>query len=173
MRPAALRCAAVRFMANRGAVLSRYPYRCSPGSAAARPHPRAAAFLGLDAPASRADTGRMATNSRNKGASGEREAAAAFEAATGIPCYRSAQRIGKHGDADLQCGAAIHLESKRYARIAALDFLRQAEREAQTGRVPVAIMREDGDTEWAVVVRVRDVVAFANAIADARRNPLL
>ena len=137
-------------------------------------HPRAAVFpLGLDGVHRRADTHGMATNSRNKGAVGEREAAAAFEAATGIPCFRSAQRVGKHGDADLNCGASIHLEAKRYARIAALEFLRQAEREAQTGRVPVAIMREDGDTEWAIVVRVRDVVQFANAIAEAHRKPLL
>jgi hypothetical protein len=118
-----------------------------------------------------ADTAGM--DSRRKGAAGEREAAAAFEAATGIPCHRTAQRVGIHGDADISTAAPIHLESKRVARVAALKYLRQAERDAQTGRVPVAIVREDRDTEWCIVLRVRDVVPFANAVVEFRKAPIL
>lgn len=112
-------------------------------------------------------------DSRRKGAAGEREAAAAFEAATGLPCHRTAQRVGIHGDADIALDAPIHLESKRVARVAALKYLRQAERDATPGRVPVAIVREDRDVEWCVMLRVRDVVAFANAVVDARKAPIL
>lgn len=112
-------------------------------------------------------------DSRRKGAAGEREAAAAFEAVTGIPCHRTAQRVGIHGDADIAVDAPIHLESKRLARVAALKYLRQAERDAQPGNVPVAIVREDRDTEWAIVVRVRDVLRFVDAINDRRKEPIL
>lgn len=112
-------------------------------------------------------------NSRTKGAVGERECAAAFEAATGIATHRSAQRTGKHGDADLSCAVPLHLECKRKARIAALRNLRQAEADAIDGRVPVAIMREDRDTEWAVMLRLRDVVQFAETVVAARARKVL
>lgn len=112
-------------------------------------------------------------NSRNKGAAGEREAAAAFEAATGIATHRTAQRTGQHGDADLACDANLHLECKRLARISALRFIRQAEHDATAGRVPVAVVREDRDTEWVLMVRVRDVVPFAQAVVAARAKAVL
>lgn len=106
-------------------------------------------------------------DSRRKGAAGEREAAAAWTAATGLPAHRSAQRTGRHGDADVETAAPVHLETKRYARIRALGFLRQAARDARPDRAPVVLMREDGDTEWALLVRVRDVRRLAAAIAAA------
>lgn len=112
-------------------------------------------------------------DSRRKGAAGEREAADAFETATGIPCHRSAQRVGIHGDADINCAAPIHLECKRVARVAALDFLRQAERDAQPGRVPVAIVREDKDTDWAIIIRVRDVAKFVDVVHATRSKPVM
>lgn len=107
-------------------------------------------------------------NSRNKGAAGEREAAAAFTDATGIPAHRSAQRTGQHGDADVSTPSRLHLEVKRRARIAATAFLEQAEAEAPDGVVPVVVAREDGDTEWFVMVRLRDVQAFAREIVAGR-----
>lgn len=112
-------------------------------------------------------------NNRAKGVNGEREAAHAFQAATGIPTERAAQYCGKHGDADLRCKAPLHLESKRLQRIAILKALRQAERDAAGGKLPVAIIREDGDTEWSVVLRVRNVVQFAEAVVAARAEALL
>lgn len=114
----------------------------------------------------------MARN-RDKGAQGEREAAAQFETLTGIATGRSAQYCGKHGQPDLNCAAPLHLECKRKARIAALAALRQAEREAVADRIPVAIMREDRDTEWVVMLRLRNVVQFADAIVAERAKALL
>ena len=112
-------------------------------------------------------------NSRTKGAVGEREAAAAWAAATGLPAHRTAQRTGKHGDADVACAAPVHLEVKRRARIAAIEFLRQAERDAVAGAVPTVLCREDGDTEWCVIFRLADVAAFRAALATGNGGPIL
>jgi hypothetical protein len=115
----------------------------------------------------------MARKSRTKGAAGEREAAARFEQATGIPAHRAAQRCGKHGDADLAVPEPLHLETKRIARIAAVRYLEQAEREAREGRVPVVVMRQDRDTEWVVMLRLDNVARFAEIISEARNRPCL
>ena len=107
------------------------------------------------------------TDSRRKGALGERELAAAFEAALGIPAMRTAQHSGKGGTADVAVSAPLHVECKRRRRIAAVDYLRQAERDATAGNCPIVAMREDGDTEWVVMVRLRNARAFADAIRQA------
>jgi hypothetical protein len=112
-------------------------------------------------------------NSRTKGAVGEREAAAAWTAATGLPAHRTAQRTGRHGDADVATTAPVHLEIKRRARISAIEFLRQAERDAVAGAVPTVLCREDGDTEWVVMLRLADLTALRVALASADGNPLL
>jgi hypothetical protein len=126
-------------------------------------------FVRVDKRPTSADTHPM-PNSRNKGATGEREAAAAWTAATGLPAARTAQRTGKHGDADVETPAPVHLEIKRRARIAAVQFLRQAEQDATPGRVPVVVAREDGDTEWVVMFRLNDARAFANALRTTEGN---
>jgi len=127
--------------------------------------------LRLDARERVADIPCMGRTSRTKGAAGEREAAAAWHAATGCAAHRSAQRVGRHGDADLQTAAPVHIECKRYASIAALRFLEQAERDAASGAVPVVLMRQDGDTEWVLMLRLRNLDALRNAI-DAGKNTL-
>ncbi len=119
------------------------------------------------------DTDPMPKNSRAKGAQGEREAAAAFERATGFPAHRTAQRVGVHGDADIQTTVPIHLESKRVARIGAIRYLEQAERDAREDSVPAVLMRQDRDTEWVVMVRLRDIARFADIIHDGRNRPCL
>ena len=111
--------------------------------------------------------------SRNKGAAGEREAAHAFTLATGVAAMRSAQRTGAYGDADLATSANVHMEIKRRASIAALQFIRQAERDATPGAIPCAMIREDGDTEWVLMVRLKNVIQFVDEIKRARAEPLL
>lgn len=114
------------------------------------------------------------TNSRDKGARGEREAAKAFQLATGISTIRAAQRSGKEGSADLKTAdAKLHAEVKLRERIAALEFLRQAERDAVEPHVPFVLMRENGDTEWVVMCRLGKLVQLASELAAARERPLL
>jgi len=129
-------------------------------------------FSALNPAATLADMQPM-PNSRNKGATGEREAAAAWTTATGLAAHRTAQRTGRHGDADVATDAPVHLEIKRRARIAAIEFLRQAERDAVAGAVPVVLCREDGDTEWVAMVRLNDLGALRIALAVANGNPVL
>ena len=107
----------------------------------------------------------MGKHSRQKGKRGEREAAAQIAHHWGaVGARRSVQFCGRAGDADLTGVDGIHCECKRYARIAALDFLEQAEMEAQPGSVPVVLMREDCNTEWTVMLRVSQAPEFARRL---------
>lgn len=94
-------------------------------------------------------------NSRAKGARGEREARDAVKLHWGASdCIRAAQANGSFSGDLLGVPPGLHCEVKFYSSIAALKFLRQAERDAKPGEVPVVLMRENGDTEWVVMVRL-------------------
>ena len=113
----------------------------------------------------------MGAASKRKGTSGEREAAEAVTRHLRISARRSAQYCGTAGDADLTVDAPIAIEVKRYAKIGALKFLRQAERDAQaTGDLPIVVMREDGDTKWVVMLRLEDCQRFAVIVDLAERH---
>ena len=107
----------------------------------------------------------MGKHSRQKGKRGEREAAAQIAHHWGaVGARRSVQFCGRAGDADLTGVEGLHCEVKRYARIAALDFLEQAQLEAEPGNVPVVLMREDCETDWTVMLRVSDAPEFARRL---------
>lgn len=107
----------------------------------------------------------MGKASRDKGKRGEREAAASVSHHwNAAGARRSQQFCGRDGDADLTGVPGMHLEVKRYARIAAIDFLEQAEMDAASGNVPVVLMREDTSTEWVAMVRVSDAPEFARRL---------
>ena len=107
----------------------------------------------------------MGKHSRQKGKRGEREAAAQIAHHWGaVGARRSVQFCGRAGDADLTGVTGLHCEVKRYARIAALDFLEQAELDAGAGEVPIVLMREDCATEWTVMLRVSQAPEFARRL---------
>ena len=113
-------------------------------------------------------------NSRQKGKRGELEAAKAFEAATGLQVKRTAQVNGKLS-ADLTGVEGLHLEVKRRQRIAALDFLLQAENDAADesqadGGVPVVLMRQDQDKNWAVMLRLDRLADLVSTLAGQACN---
>tara|TARA_R100000654_G_scaffold23479_1_gene45890 strand:- start:1570 stop:1959 length:390 start_codon:yes stop_codon:yes gene_type:complete len=104
-------------------------------------------------------------NSRQKGKHGELEAAKAIEEA--LDCgkmRRSQQYCGKAGDADIVGIDGIHIEVKRYKRISSIDFLRQAEIDARLGEVPIVVMRENGDKDWVVQVRLKSLKSLSSII---------
>jgi hypothetical protein len=104
-------------------------------------------------------------HSRQKGKRGEREAAAQISHYWGaVGARRSVQFCGRAGDADLTGVDGLHCEVKRYARIAALDFLEQAEMDAAGGEVPIVLMREDCQTDWTVMLRVSQAPEFARRL---------
>lgn len=106
-------------------------------------------------------------NSRTKGKVIERQAAKAILQHIGIEVRRTAQVDGKLS-ADLIGWPGVHLESKGRHRIAALGFLRQAERDATDGNIPTVLMRENGDTEFVVMVRLSDLPELAWKVVEAK-----
>ena len=113
-------------------------------------------------------------NSRRKGKAGELEAAKAVCNALGIKEMRRSQQFcGKAGDADIVGLDGVHMEVKRYKRISSIDFLRQAESDCLKGDVPIVLMRENGDKQWVVQVRLdylSDLILALNSIGDSIAN---
>ena len=107
----------------------------------------------------------MGSHSRTKGKVGERECAA--ELAKHWNCTearRSVQYCGDAGDADLKGTGNLHVECKRYCRVAVTDWLEQAEIDAAPGQTPVVVFRLDGENEWVVMMRVSAAPQFAREL---------
>lgn len=103
-------------------------------------------------------------NSRNKGKVGEREARDQIRLHLGLQdAKRSAQVSGKEAS-DVLTEAPIHWEVKRRKKLSVLAFLEQAERDTTT-KIPAVVMREDGSTEWVLMVRLARFKDFAKAVA--------
>lgn len=106
-------------------------------------------------------------NSRRKGKRGEREARDVVRRYLGFPqVFRSAQAAGSLS-ADLGGTGALHVEVKRPARLGAEKYLLQAERDAEPGKVPVVLTRQDRG-EWILMVRVRNVDRLVGELNLAR-----
>ncbi len=103
------------------------------------------------------------TNSRRKGAAGEREACKALAEHLGLKPRRGQQRAGVDQADIIEHLGGTHCEVKRLKRIAALKYLRQAERDCGTD-LPWAMVREDGDVEWTIMVRLKDLAAFIDKV---------
>lgn len=109
----------------------------------------------------------MGRSSREKGKRGERELAEALRG-LGFDARRTQQYAGTAGTADVSSSIDdVHWEVKRYARIASLRFLEQAERDCDDQAIPVVACREDRG-RWAVILRLDDLPRLAEAIAGAR-----
>ena len=74
------------------------------------------------------------------------------------------QDCGDAGDADLKGVGNLHVEVKRYCRVAVTDFLEQAEMDAAPGQTPVVVFRQDGENEWIVMMRVSAAPQFAREL---------
>lgn len=101
----------------------------------------------------------MGKASRDKGKRGEREVVNLHKEA-GIDARRTAQVDGGlSSDVLLTALPEVHVEVKRYSKIAACRFLEQAERDAAARaklvgrpRRPVLFLREDSG-DWCVMMR--------------------
>jgi len=104
------------------------------------------------------------TNSRAKGARGERDAARAWSEATGACCRRGQQFSGSPDSPDVVTSQPdIHLEVKRVERGNPYDWLDQAVLDAGV-KCPVVLHRRN-NRPWIVIVRLDDVRRLANSIA--------
>ena len=106
----------------------------------------------------------MGRMSREKGKRGEREFAKLLSD-MGIDARRSQQFCGAAGDADLVTSLpGVHWEIKRYARVAAIRFLEQAERDSKEDLAVVALREDRGS--WVVMLRAEHLERLARRIVE-------
>ena len=77
-------------------------------------------------------------NSRNKGATGERELAKVLRG-YGYNCRRGQQYCGANGDADVVGLPGLHIECKRVERLNLDDAMAQAKSDAREEEIPVVM----------------------------------
>lgn len=94
------------------------------------------------------------TNSRNKGASGERELARKLKE-YGYEARRGQQYCGSNGDADVVGLPGIHIECKRVERLNLYDALAQSVADAKTDEKPTVFHRKN-NCGWLVTMRFED-----------------
>ena len=104
----------------------------------------------------------MGRMSREKGKRGEREFAKILEG-IGFDARRSQQFSGAAGDADLVTSLpGVHWEIKRYAKVAAVRFLEQAERDSKEDLAVVALREDRGS--WVIMLRADNLEDLARRI---------
>jgi len=104
-------------------------------------------------------------NSRQKGARGERCAAAAWSEVFGGTARRGQQFSGSPDSPDIVTDfPEIHIEVKRTERGNPYSWLEQAVTDAGPGQCPLVLHRRNNQ-EWIVIVRLTDVPRLAAAVA--------
>lgn len=91
-------------------------------------------------------------NSKNKGASGERELAHKLNE-YGYNCRRGQQYCGANGDADVVGLPNIHIECKRVERLNIYEAVAQAKRDARDGEAPTVFHRKNNE-KWLVTMEL-------------------
>lgn len=114
------------------------------------------------------------TNSRQKGARGERELARILRE-YGYDCRRGQQYCGANGDADVVGLEGIHIECKRVERLKLEDAVAQSVRDSRAGELP-AVFHRKNNFGWLVTMPLADFmrlyrdyeppVPFANKAGD-------
>jgi Holliday junction resolvase len=98
--------------------------------------------------------GNPVTNSRQKGARGERELSSKLRE-HGFEARRGVQYSGANGDADVVGLPGVHIEVKRVERFSLYDALAQSKSDARHGELPV-VMHRKNNCEWVVVQPLDD-----------------
>lgn len=92
------------------------------------------------------------TNSRRKGAEGERELAGKLRD-YGFQARRGQQFSGANGDPDVLGLPNIHIECKRVEKLNLEDAMDQAKRDARKGELPVVFHRKNNH-KWLVTMEL-------------------
>jgi Holliday junction resolvase len=95
-------------------------------------------------------------NSRQKGASGERELANLLKK-LGFKTRRGVQFCGANGDADVVGVPGLHIECKRVERLNIHEAMQQSRRDARGDEIPV-VMHRKNRTSWLVTLDLMDFV---------------
>ena len=111
------------------------------------------------------------TNSRAKGAAGERNLAKALRE-YGYDCRRGCQYSGVNGDADVVGLPSIHIECKRVERLNLYDAMAQSKHDARDGELP-AVFHRRNNCKWLVTMELADWMQIYNNsdFADGEKAP--
>lgn len=93
-------------------------------------------------------------NSRNKGASGERELAAKLQK-YGYECRRGQQYCGANSDADVVGLPGVHIECKRVEKLNLYGAMKQSEADAKEDEIPTVFHRKNRQ-DWLVTLTLDD-----------------
>lgn len=104
------------------------------------------------------------TNSRQKGARGERELAE-FIRGFGFPARRGQQYSGANGDADVVGVPGFHIECKRTNSLRLYDAMAQSRSDAKAGEIPVVMHRRDHD-DWLCTLPLDYFMEIWKALED-------
>jgi len=104
----------------------------------------------------------MGRSARQKGKRVEREAVQACRELFSSPstCRRSRQSDGQH-DPDIHDavpGASFEIKGRK--RFSVLRFWEQSARDAKEGEVPVVMLREDGEKDFFILLKAKDLRQF-------------
>ena len=105
------------------------------------------------------------TNSRQKGARGEREIAHILQS-RGYDAHRGQQFSGLNGDADVVGLPGYHIEVKRTEEFRLWRALDQAARDAREHETPVVFHRRNG-SKWVAVMMLDD---FLDLVEEAKNE---
>jgi Holliday junction resolvase len=97
---------------------------------------------------------KILTNSKQKGARGERELSNKLKE-YGYNARRGQQYCGANGDADIIGLEGIHIECKRVERLNIYDAISQAKADAKENELPTVFHRKDR-CEWLVTMTFDD-----------------
>ena len=106
------------------------------------------------------------TNSRQKGARGERELRDKFREHGFADARRGQQFCGANGDADVVGLPGIHAECKRVEKLNLYAAMEQASNDAREGELP-AVFHKRNRKEWLVTMTLDDWWALYDAYNDS------
>lgn len=111
----------------------------------------------------------MPTNSRNKGAVGERELANLLKE-YGFETRRGQQFCGSNGDADVVGLPNVHIECKRVEKLNLENAMEQSKRDSvPKGEMPTVMHRKNRG-EWLVTMRLDDWMILYKGWLHERQN---
>ena len=109
-------------------------------------------------------------NSRRKGKDGELELAQHLRNKGYIEARRSAQYCGNTGDApDIVGVEGLHIECKRVEQFSDEVALKQAERDARKGNLPVVMYRRNNE-DWKVCTRLDMFLLIWGELTDLQKR---
>jgi len=105
-------------------------------------------------------------NSRQKGASGERELAKLLRT-YGCDSRRGQQYSGANGDADVVGLEGFHIECKRVERLNISEAMKQSVKDHREGETPIVIHRKNREG-WLVTMRLDDFMNMYKEVQDGK-----